>query len=193
MSKDEERFVLVIFVVVFLVDFITNLYNDYVLEHTRKFEQNTPSKVIEINEKLHEFPRLREDSQEDEVAIKLTQEEFETLCITVYAEAGEESGEVQQMVAETILHRIQSEDFPNTLMGVLKEKNQFKVVSQNGTVVFGKGEFAKELTFSDCTKTTIGAVANAISGNRPLTEEDILYFAQDPETGCTVFSTEPML
>lgn len=74
--------------------------------------------------------------------IKLTQSELELLYTTVYCESGDQELEAQIMVAQTILNRIISNKYPNTLRGVVYQRNsagkpQFAVI--NWTDFEGRG------------------------------------------------------
>ena len=57
--------------------------------------------------------------------IELTDEETNLLARLVWVEARGESKEGQQAVAEVILNRMVSEDFPNTLRGIVYGEDQF--------------------------------------------------------------------
>lgn len=57
--------------------------------------------------------------------IQLTLEEVELLSRTVQLEAGGEIAEGKYATAETILNRITSDKYPNTLIEVLSQKGQF--------------------------------------------------------------------
>lgn len=67
-------------------------------------------------------------------AIEFTQSELELLYTTVYCESGDQELEAQIMVAQTILNRILSDKYPNTLRGVVYQRNaegkpQFAVIN----------------------------------------------------------------
>ena len=55
----------------------------------------------------------------------LTEEEKELLLNITYAEAGNQGVEGQRAVIEVIFNRINSEDFPNSLIEVLSQEGQF--------------------------------------------------------------------
>lgn len=57
--------------------------------------------------------------------IQLTLEEIEILCRVVQLEAGGEIRNGKYATTETILNRIISTKYPNTLLGVLSQKGQF--------------------------------------------------------------------
>ena len=58
---------------------------------------------------------------------ELRKQEFELLCRTVYCEAGNQDIKTQTMVALTILNRVKSDKFPNTVKGVVYQKNAYAV------------------------------------------------------------------
>lgn len=81
-----------------------------------------------------------DDSSESIVAkcqwtsLELTQSELELLYTTVYCEAGNQELEAQIMVAQTIINRIISPKYPDTLRGVIYQRNsagapQFSVIN----------------------------------------------------------------
>lgn len=55
----------------------------------------------------------------------ITLEEFELMGKTVYAESKSEEFEGQVAVAEVILNRVESENFPDTVEGVIKQDGAF--------------------------------------------------------------------
>ena len=59
--------------------------------------------------------------------ISITLDEFRLMCTTVYCEAGNQSIETQIMVALTILNRLNSEEFPNTVREVIYQDEQYAV------------------------------------------------------------------
>lgn len=69
-----------------------------------------------------------------DATVELTQSELELLYTTVYCESGDQELEAQIMVAQTILNRILSDKYPNTLRGVVYQRNaegkpQFAVIN----------------------------------------------------------------
>ncbi len=63
-------------------------------------------------------PQPRASRYED---FELTEDDIYTLACFAWAEAREESPEVQQAVVEVVLNRIRSWDYPDTVWGVLEE------------------------------------------------------------------------
>ena len=62
--------------------------------------------------------------------IQLTDEEKRLLAKVIWVEARGESDEGQQAVAEVILNRLASPDFPDTLEGVIYARGQFRSIEQ---------------------------------------------------------------
>lgn len=58
-------------------------------------------------------------------AAPLTATEADLIARTVEAEAGNQDFEGKRLVAAVILNRVESEDFPNTVEGVLAQEGQF--------------------------------------------------------------------
>lgn len=57
--------------------------------------------------------------------ISLTEEEINLIALVTMAEAEGESEEGKRLVIDTILNRVESEHFPNTVSGVIYQRNQF--------------------------------------------------------------------
>ena len=60
-----------------------------------------------------------------EIIKNLTEYEKELIYKITFAEAGNQEEDGQRAVIEVILNRVLSDDFPNTVEGVLSQKNQF--------------------------------------------------------------------
>lgn len=59
----------------------------------------------------------------------LSESDFELICRTVFCEAGNQDVKTQEMVALTILNRVNSNKFPNTIKGVVYQKNAYAVTN----------------------------------------------------------------
>ena len=99
--------------------------------------------------------------------IQLTDQEMDLLAKVVWAEARGESPEGQQAVAEVIFNRLVSDDFPDTVRGVLYAENQFPST-----------ELLKDAA---PTQAQYDAIENALSGPYILPEE-VVYYATYPVT-----------
>lgn len=62
---------------------------------------------------------------EDELAEELYYDQLELLAICVQAEAGNQPLIGRRMVADVILNRVDDPDFPDTIAGVITQRNQF--------------------------------------------------------------------
>lgn len=69
--------------------------------------------------------------EEVEEQSRFTQEEIDLLARVVMSEASVLSIEAKQMVAETVLNRVDDQDYPDTIKGVVYQKNQFST-TDNG-------------------------------------------------------------
>lgn len=63
--------------------------------------------------------------RKDELAEELYCDSLELLAICVQAEAGNQPLIGRRMVADVILNRVDDRDFPNTIEGVITQRNQF--------------------------------------------------------------------
>lgn len=59
----------------------------------------------------------------------LSKNDYELICRTVYCEAGNQSLNTQIMVALTILNRVASDKFPNSVKDVIYQKNAYAVTT----------------------------------------------------------------
>ena len=105
---------------------------------------------------------VEEEDAEVRGDVVLPQEEYQVLLRIVQAEAGICDEEGKLLVANVILNRMESEEFPDTVSGVVYQKKQFSPV-MNGTI-------------NTCrvTTETIDAVKRALSGED--ISEGALYF-----------------
>ena len=83
-----------------------------------------PAYAFEIEESRIAF----ETHPLEKVEYSLTREEIEMVAQVTMAEAGGEPEEAQRLVIDTILNRIDSDRFPDTLEKVIYGKNQFSVM-----------------------------------------------------------------
>lgn len=95
--------------------------------------------------------------------VELTEKDFKTFCILVFAESGIECLEGQISVAATVINRMLNENFSNTFYGVMNQPYQFEVV-KNGYIM------ADITNFEELPDATIEAVLRALQGEDP-TEE----------------------
>lgn len=60
---------------------------------------------------------------------EISQEDFELLCRTTFCEAGNQDFETQKMACLTILNRLKSNRFPDTIHDVIYSKNAYEVTT----------------------------------------------------------------
>lgn len=125
-------------------------------------EVNTDPVPVEVE--IKEVEVVEQASTEETVnyRIFLNNEEKELLCRTVYCESGNQSIETQEMVALTIINRLESDKFPDTLHDVIYQKNQYEVTTWNGFENYGWTEQVEQ------------AVENALIEN--IHPSDMYYF-----------------
>ena len=96
---------------------------------------------------------------------KIASEDLQLLAKITYAEAGNQTLEQQLAVAATILNRVESESFPNTIQEVISQKGQFSSV-KGGTVM----AFGEPVAFAEVPESCVQAAERALAGEDP-TEE----------------------
>lgn len=110
-----------------------------------------------------------EGISEEENSLSFTNQvasaDLQLLSMVTYAEAGNQTLEQQLAVAATILNRVESESFPNTIQEVISQKGQFSSV-KGGTVM----AFGEPVAFSDVPESCVEAAERALAGEDP-TEE----------------------
>lgn len=124
-------------------------------------EVNTDTVPVEVEVKEVEVVE-QESTEETVYRISLNKEERELLYRTVYCESGNQSIEAQEMVALTILNRLESDKFPDTLHDVIYQKNQYEVTEWYGFETYGWTEQVEQ------------AVENALIEN--MHPSDMYYF-----------------
>lgn len=93
---------------------------------------------------------------------EISQEDFELLCRTTFCEAGNQDFETQKMVCLTILNRLKSNKFPDTIHDVVYSKNAYEVTTW--------GDFESR----EWTEQVELAVLSALEENNH--PEDMFYF-----------------
>lgn len=97
---------------------------------------NEVEETQEIIEEIKDTEKLTEEQQYDDSisTIKsITDEEFYKICRVVMNEAGGECYQMQVAVAETIINRVNSDKFPDTIYDVLYQPYQYSH-SNNGEI-----------------------------------------------------------
>ena len=103
---------------------------------------------------------------------KLSSSEYDLLCKVTFAEAGNQGLDGQQAVAGVILARMASESFPDTILGVISQTNQFSTWNNNnvvcyyGVVTEEDGAAMKEAVNAAIKKGS--GLSNYFNGQEPL-------------------------
>ena len=99
-----------------------------------------PSKTPEVKEEKEEEPPVVEEVKKEEAPVQkeieqkemvktdISEADIELIALVTMAEAEGESEEGKRLVIDTILNRVDSEHFPDTVRGVIYQKNQFSSV-----------------------------------------------------------------
>ena len=120
-------------------------------------------------EDIEYISRYEEDTPITRYAnVKLTHGEKQLLARFVWAEALEESAEVQQAVVEVVLNRLISADYPNTIKEIIFQENAFQSVSYLHDAEFGPAQY--------------DAIYNAIYCDENVTPENVFYFGTTAAT-----------
>lgn len=78
-------------------------------------------KIIEVEVEVQPEPNI----------YYVTEKEYELLCKIVMWEAGSEPFKCKQMVCQTVLNRVESDLFPNSIYDVLYQENQFSNINSS--------------------------------------------------------------
>lgn len=135
------------------------------------------NKVLAEGDDLEDksVPAVKTNSNEERKAvINLTSEEILLLSKLVTSEARGESYEGQVAVAAVVINRVKDSRFPNTLEGVIYQKNAFSVV-KNGRIN------------AQPTSSTYRAAQEALYGNDPT--NNAIYFWNPDISTCSWINT----
>ncbi len=120
------------------------------------------------------FMEIEDEEDKKEAVINLNDEELMLLSKLVAGEARGESYEGQVAVAAVVINRVKDSRFPNSLEGVIYQKNAFSVV-KNGTIS------------TEPTSSTYRAAQEALYGNDPT--NDAIYFWNPDISTCSWINT----
>lgn len=96
------------------------------------------------------------------VSSSYSENDYELLCEITYAESGNQTEEQQVAAAATILNRVESDSFPNTIKEVIMQKGQF-ASTRNGHIY----ACGKTVDFSKVPDMTKEAARRALKGEDP--------------------------
>ena len=122
--------------------------------------------VITPEPQVTSFPDQSSRKEEDNISTEIPEDDFfKQLCLITYAESGLEEEIGQIAVAATVINRIESSTFPDTLNGVVNQKGAFSSV-HNGEIYIMCAE-PYLLGYEDVPEGTKEAVRKAINGEDP--------------------------
>ncbi|WP_419726032.1 cell wall hydrolase [Terrisporobacter petrolearius] len=120
------------------------------------------------------FLQIKEQEEKKEAVINLNDEQIMLLSKLVAGEARGESYEGQVAVAAVVINRVKDSRFPDSLEGVIYQKNAFSVV-KNGTL------------YAEPTSSTYRAAQEALYGSDPT--NDAIYFWNPDISTCNWINT----
>lgn len=120
------------------------------------------------------FLQIKEQDEKKEAVINLNDEQIMLLSKLVAGEARGESYEGQVAVAAVVINRVKDSRFPDSLEGVIYQKNAFSVV-KNGTI------------YAEPTSSTYRAAQEALYGSDPT--NDAIYFWNPDISTCNWINT----
>lgn len=118
---------------------------------TKAVEEVTTEKETTVKTAL-ETVKTEEPKTEPESIAQMygfSAAEFELFQRVVFAEAGNQGFFGKQLVADVILNRLASEQFPDTLGEVLLQKNQFSCVSTGAIYCYDLDEESKQAIITE--------------------------------------------
>lgn len=120
--------------------------------------------------------QVQDKNQDDkkEAVINLNDEQIMLLSKLIAGEARGESYEGQVAVAAVVINRVKDSRFPDSLEGVIYQKNAFSVV-KNGTI------------YAEPTSSTYRAAQEALYGNDPT--NNAIYFWNPDISTCSWINT----
>lgn len=124
--------------------------------------------AIPLNEGIGTIPRETSTNKKRKQVINITNEDFMLLSRLVTGEARGESYEGQLAVAAVVINRVKDPRFPNSIEGVIYQKNAFSVVN-DGAINMEPVESAYK------------AVEEALYGLDP-TEQSVFFWNPDIAT-----------
>lgn len=134
--------------VVFLLSFIVlpmqlcdgEIYPD---ENILCIMETAPTEPLEVPETLEIVPtKPPEESEPTEFVsyYEYTEEELDLLARLIFSESGGESYDTKLKVASVVMNRVTDPYFPDTIRGVIYQKNQFSVTTYriNGVIMIDR-------------------------------------------------------
>lgn len=124
--------------------------------------QVSTKNVLHIEEKQPVIVNASQSYVCEWLDMEISQKDFELLCRTTFCEAGNQDFETQKMVCLTILNRLKSNKFPDTIHDVVYSENAYEVTTWS------------DFESREWTEQVESAVLSALEENNH--PEDMFYF-----------------
>lgn len=134
---------------------------EFEVKSAEQQSQNNEKSSTEVEEKKSDV-ELEENSILTSNMNGYSEYDYELLCEITYAEAGNQTEEQQVAAAATILNRVGSSIFPNTIKEVIMQRGQF-ASTKNGHIY----ACGKTVDFSKVPDMTKEAARRALNGEDP--------------------------
>ena len=134
---------------------------EFEVKSAEQQSQNNEKSSTEVEEKKSDV-ELEENSILTSNMNGYSEYDYELLCEITYAEAGNQTEEQQVAAAATILNRVGSSIFPNTIKEVIMQRGQF-ASTKNGHIY----ACGKTVDFSKVPDMTREAARRALNGEDP--------------------------
>jgi spore germination cell wall hydrolase CwlJ-like protein len=177
-TDKEFKISLIVVVISFTVMVIFAAVHDYKKQKAdeepkmtvqEEIAQNTlNAKVAQMKPLVHIDVKYQQVVSANEIEVELAYDELEYLAACIEAEAGTQGLMGKRLVCDVILNRVDSDKFPNSIIGVINSPGQFSVV-HNGAI-----------NTVSITKETFDAIEMELEHR---TDDKILYF-RNGHYGC---------
>lgn len=158
----------------------TNIYSgENEDSYNQKVEQEIFRLMQEEDKKKVAEAKIAEENNEAVTTQKYSDSDFRLLSLITFAEAGNQTLEQQIAVAATVLNRVESEIFPDSIQEVISQRGQFSSVKNGNVYAFGK-----VLSFDAVPESCKEAARRALAGEDPteqLLRQEATRRGLDPE------------
>lgn len=176
-NRDERRIITsriaLVLILVLVVIFVgLSIYNI----NTNKTEEISGEESGIDTAVLEEQMENTQDAQVEQIVElevekpKYTEDDLFCLAAAVCREAGGENEDIQMLVANVVLNRVNSPHYPDSIRGVLTQRKQYGMMWKNG---ISFPSWAKEKTIDQCY-----SVAKKILEGERVCPENVIYQAE---------------
>ncbi len=140
---------------------------------TKKKDENkkdTKKKDTKKKDTKQKDTKKKDTKQKQEEKTPYTKSELRLMASIINCEAGAECYQGKLAVGIVVMNRIKSKNFPNTLKGVIYEKNQFSPV-RNGMLKKKLSQYDKGQIKSAQWKSCISAAKKTLSGQTTIIKQ----------------------